>query len=124
MRFVAQHGQWGLLESLGTALCRLTLLTPAAGEGRAAADATDVRIRKPKALKGVATPVVQLTRSKEWAAHDAPFGDELVVPVSASARPLCHVRSDTRQSLQRGQSMGCELRTGRRRRSRRADASP
>ena len=41
LAFVCQHGQWGLLESLSTAICRLLLLEPAPGEGRAAVEAVE-----------------------------------------------------------------------------------
>ena len=68
--FVAAHGQWGLLESLAHALCALLLLPPADGEERASLCAAEVRIRKPEALKGVATPSVHVRRDASSAAPD------------------------------------------------------
>ena len=71
LAFVCQHGQWGLLESLSTAICRLLLLEPAPGEGRAAVEAAELVVRKPKALDGLAVPEVTLRRGREWAAPAA-----------------------------------------------------
>ena len=71
LAFVCQHGQWGLLESLSTAICRLLLLEPAPGEGRAAVEAVELVVRKPKALDGLAVPEVTLRRYREWAAPAA-----------------------------------------------------
>ena len=71
LAFVCQHGQWGLLESLSTAICRLLLLEPAPGEGRAAVEAVELVVRKPKALDGLAVPEVTLRRGREWAAPAA-----------------------------------------------------
>ena len=64
--FIGQHGQWGLLESFATALCRLLLLEPAPGEGRATVQTTDVRVRKPKALGGAAVPAIHMRRDCTW----------------------------------------------------------
>ena len=53
LAFVAQHGQWGLIESMANALCRLVLLEPQC-------TAAEVRVRKPDALKGAAEPSVRI----------------------------------------------------------------
>ena len=63
LAFVAAHGQWGLLESLASALASHILLPPAGAEGRAQVRAVEVRIRKPDALKGLAVPAVRLCRT-------------------------------------------------------------
>lgn len=55
--FVAQHGQWGLLESLAGALCTVLLLER--GCYRA-----EVVVRKPAALKDLATPAVKIARCR------------------------------------------------------------
>lgn len=59
--FLAQHGRWRLLESLGTAVANRLLAPPAPGEGRAPIDAVTVRMRKPTILVD-AVPGVQLVR--------------------------------------------------------------
>ncbi len=66
VRFMAQQGRWRLIESLGTAICRLLLAPPAAQEGRAAIDRVEVRIRKPTILQGLAVPGVTLRRTADW----------------------------------------------------------
>eukprot|EP00037_Helgoeca_nana_P019032 m.184219 g.184219 ORF g.184219 m.184219 type:complete len:757 (-) comp24687_c0_seq1:40-2310(-) len=55
--FVAQHGQWGLLESLAGALCTLLLLEKGC-------DRAEVVVRKPAALKDLAMPSVRLARCR------------------------------------------------------------
>lgn len=63
LAFVAQHGQWGLLESLAVALCRMLLLD-------ARCSACEVIVRKPDALKGVAVPAARVSTSRGSAISD------------------------------------------------------
>ncbi|MCB9664113.1 MAG: dihydroneopterin aldolase [Alphaproteobacteria bacterium] len=63
--FLAAHGRFRLLESLGTAIARL-LLAPAPPAARqAAVDLVRLRLRKPAILDG-AVPSVVLERDAEW----------------------------------------------------------
>ena len=78
--FVAQHGQWGLIESLAFALCRLVLLPPATAENRAPITAAEVRVRKPKALKGLAVPAVRVSRELADADANASADARVVSP--------------------------------------------
>ena len=66
VRFLAQQGRWRLIESLGTAICRMLLAPPAKQEARAAIDRVELRIRKPAVLDGLAIPGVTLRRTVEW----------------------------------------------------------
>lgn len=65
-RFVAQHGRWRLIESLGTALCRLILAAPAPHEGRCPVQEVALSIAKPTILDGLAVPSVRLRRAASW----------------------------------------------------------
>lgn len=67
--FIGQHGRWRLLESFGTAVCRLVLADPHPAEHRARVEAVSFCVRKPEALGGLATPVVKLHRSQDWPAR-------------------------------------------------------
>eukprot|EP00965_Chrysotila_dentata_P201741 6180724-Pleurochrysis_carterae.AAC.1 len=71
--FMGQHGQWRLLESFATSLCRLLLIDPAPGEGRAVVHAVELRLSKPEALRGKTggVPSVQLKRERAWVADSA-----------------------------------------------------
>lgn len=66
VEFIAQEGQWALLESLGTAIARLLLAPPATGELRAGVSEAIVRLRKPEVLSGRAVPSVELRRTSSW----------------------------------------------------------
>lgn len=66
VQFVAQHGRWRLLESLGSALAAHLLRRPAAEEGRAAIAATRVRLAKPEVFAGQAVPAIELHRKSQW----------------------------------------------------------
>lgn len=61
-RFIAQHGRWRLIESLGLALCRWLVAPPTEAEGRAAVERARVHIAKPTILDGLAVPSVELER--------------------------------------------------------------
>ena len=61
-RFIAQHGRWRLIESLGLAICRWIVAPPTEAEGRAAVELARVQIAKPTILDGLATPSVELER--------------------------------------------------------------
>lgn len=67
--FLAQHGRWRLLESLGVATLRWLLAAPVACEPRAAVHAARWKVRKPEALGGLATPVIALRRDAVWASQ-------------------------------------------------------
>lgn len=66
VRFIAQHGRWRLIESLGTACARLLLAPPAAQEARAQVHRIELHIAKPTILDGLAVPQVILRRKLEW----------------------------------------------------------
>lgn len=66
VRFVAQQGRWRLIESLGTAICRLLLAPPAHQEGRAQVERAAVSIAKPTILGGLAVPSVGFRRTRDW----------------------------------------------------------
>ncbi|MCB9672839.1 MAG: dihydroneopterin aldolase [Alphaproteobacteria bacterium] len=66
VRFIAQHGRWRLIESLGTAVARLLLAAPGAQEGRAQVTRIELRIAKPTILDGLAVPQIVLRRTAEW----------------------------------------------------------
>ncbi|MCB9673824.1 MAG: dihydroneopterin aldolase [Alphaproteobacteria bacterium] len=66
VRFLAQQGRWRLIESLGTAICRLLLAPPGEQEGRAPITRVELRIRKPTILGGLAVPGITLRRTREW----------------------------------------------------------
>jgi len=66
VRFLAQQGRWRLIESLGTAICRLLLASPAKQDSRASVDRVELRIRKPAVLDGLAIPGVTLRRTADW----------------------------------------------------------
>ena len=66
VEFVAQEGQWELLESLGAALARLLLAPPARGEQRTDVSQVRVRLQKPSVLSGRAIPCVELSRPRSW----------------------------------------------------------
>lgn len=61
-RFIAQHGRWRLIESLGLALCRWLVAQPTQSEARAQVDSARVQIAKPTILDGLAVPSVELER--------------------------------------------------------------
>lgn len=65
-RFIAQQGRWRLIESLGTAICRLLLAPPSALEARTAIQGVEVHIAKPTILEGLAVPSVRLRRQRGW----------------------------------------------------------
>ena len=73
VEFLAVEGRWLLLESLAMACCRLLLAAPNQEEGRAAADAMRIRLRKPDIFAGEATPGVVAERrvhQLSWASVD------------------------------------------------------
>ncbi len=63
VRFLAQEGQWWLIESLALAVCRWLLADPAPGEGRPRVDTVEIRLRKPTILEGRAVPGVGMRRT-------------------------------------------------------------
>jgi dihydroneopterin aldolase len=66
VEFVARRGHWVLLESMGAAILRLLLASPAPGEPRTVVSHAIVRLQKPDVLEGRAIPTVELSRSKSW----------------------------------------------------------
>jgi len=66
VKFLATHGRWRLIESLGTALCRLLLAPPTSREERAEVARVEVRISKPEILGGLALPTISLRRRADW----------------------------------------------------------
>ncbi|MBN2799370.1 MAG: dihydroneopterin aldolase [Deltaproteobacteria bacterium] len=67
LRFLAIHGKWRLLESLGAAAARLILLPPAPEEARAKVSSLVLTLRKPHVLGGGAVPGIVLRREAGWA---------------------------------------------------------
>ncbi len=65
-RFLAQAGQWWLLESYAAALCSLLLAPPAPGEERAQIDAVELLVHKPEILGEAATPGIGVRREAGW----------------------------------------------------------
>ena len=61
--FLAQEGQWWLIESLALAVCRWLLADPAPGEGRGRVETVEIRLRKPTILHGRAVPGVGMRRT-------------------------------------------------------------
>lgn len=100
VRFLAQHGRWRLIESLGTAICRLLLAPPAAQEARAQVARASVQIAKPTILGGLAIPAVSLRRTADWCRmprQDAPSRTTLerleATPIEAAYR--VHIEAGT-----------------------------
>ena len=65
VKTLAWYGQWQLLESLATAICRLALSPPSLAERRAQVSRVEVVIRKPTILPDT-TPVVRMAREEAW----------------------------------------------------------
>ncbi|MCB9681799.1 MAG: dihydroneopterin aldolase [Alphaproteobacteria bacterium] len=65
VRFLAQHGQWRLIESLAAAIARLVLAPPPPAARRPPVDEVTVRVRKP-AILDRAVPGVAITRGSDW----------------------------------------------------------
>jgi dihydroneopterin aldolase len=63
VRFLAQHGRFRLIESLGLAALRLILAPPSPTEDRAAVQRASIELRKPAVLGGNPVPGVALTRA-------------------------------------------------------------
>jgi FolB domain-containing protein len=59
-------GRWRLLESLGTAACRLFLAPPCPAESRALVSSVEITMRKPHILGGRAVPAVTIRRDRRW----------------------------------------------------------
>lgn len=66
VRFIAQHGRWRLIESMGTCIARLLLAPPAAQASRAAVERVEIHIAKPTILGDLAVPEVVLRRKADW----------------------------------------------------------
>jgi len=64
--FLLRSCRFRLLETAAHTLARYLLAPPAPGEGRAALAAVEVRLRKPGALRGFATPSLTIEREAEW----------------------------------------------------------
>ena len=75
VQFIAEHGRWRMLESMGTAMARLLLSPPAPGEGRAQVEHVVVLLSKPVVFEGRAVPSVELRRARAWC-------DLMTVPAS------------------------------------------
>lgn len=65
VRFLAEHGQWRLIESLAAAIARLVLAPTPPGLLQATVDRVEVRVRKPTVLD-LAVPSVSIARAAEW----------------------------------------------------------
>jgi dihydroneopterin aldolase len=66
VRFITRHGRWPLVESLAFALARHLLAPPAPGETRPPVEEARVKLCKPEALQGRATPSVEVQRLRAW----------------------------------------------------------
>lgn len=67
VRFLAEEGRWGLIESVAAVVLRHVLL-PGGGrpEGGPAVERARVRVTKPEALAGAAIPSVEMEREAGW----------------------------------------------------------
>lgn len=91
VRFLAEHGRFRLLESLGLAALRLVLSPPHPLEARATVTEAWIRLAKPEVLGGNPVPVVQLWRSAEALAAGGPVAGSsgswlLRLPMASVAR--------------------------------------
>jgi dihydroneopterin aldolase len=66
VQFIAQRGQWRLLESMAAAMARFILAPPAPGERRAQVRCVVVRLRKPDVFGGSAIPGIEIQRDESW----------------------------------------------------------
>ena len=75
VRFLLQSGRFRMLETAAHAIARYLLLPPAAGEERARLERVRLRLVKPGALTGYATPSLTIERDARWA-DDEGYGAE------------------------------------------------
>jgi dihydroneopterin aldolase len=64
--FLLRSGRFRLLETAAHAIAKLLLAPPPPGEDRARLDEVMVRLTKPGALKGFATPSLEMRRPASW----------------------------------------------------------
>tara|TARA_B100001750_G_scaffold227843_1_gene221819 strand:+ start:1847 stop:2653 length:807 start_codon:yes stop_codon:yes gene_type:complete len=86
--FLLRSCRFRLLETAAHVLARYLLAPPAPGEVRAALDAVEVRLKKPGALRGFATPSLTIRRTKAWAVfdqEDKPWGTVDIVQETKDA---------------------------------------
>jgi dihydroneopterin aldolase len=77
LRFLLEACRFELLESAAEAVCRYVLAPPTEDAPRAQVRAATVRLTKPEALAGRATPSLQVHRTAEemrYTVEDKPFG--------------------------------------------------
>ncbi len=75
--FLLQAARFRLLETAAHVIARYVLAPPPPGGQRAQVDSVTVRLTKPDALAGRATPSIEITRDKAWCAmvvEEKPFG--------------------------------------------------
>jgi len=77
VQFIAEHGHWRMLESMGAAIARLLLAPPALGEARSQVMRAVVRLRKPDVFRGRAVPSIEIRRDRAWC-------ELALLPVSSS----------------------------------------
>ncbi len=80
--FLLRSSRFRLLETAGHALANYLLAPPAPGERRAQVQEVCVRLTKPGALRGFATPCLEIRRPARWASlghEDKPWGTVDVV---------------------------------------------
>lgn len=65
--FLLESGEFRMIETAAHALARYLLAPPVPPEGRAQIERVRVRLSKPAALRGLATPSVAIERPRGWA---------------------------------------------------------
>ncbi len=123
--FLLRSCRFRMLETAAHSIARLLLAPPAQGERRAQVVETMVRLTKPGALRGLATPSLEIRRAAEWVTlshEDKPWGTVDVISETNDAGiyrlnvapgkgiPL-HIHREMRESemvLSRG--LQCQLR--------------
>lgn len=85
VRLLAEHGRFRLIETLALGVCRMLLLPPLPGEGRAAIQKVEIEIRKPEILAPVCVPGVRFAR-EVGPVEDAPEQRIVEVPEGGAWR--------------------------------------
>lgn len=66
--FLAQHGRFRLIESLGVAIARWVLLPPLPAERRVQVQRVRLSLTKPEVFDGLAQPGIRLEKTAQWCA--------------------------------------------------------
>lgn len=89
LAFIAQRGQWQLLESMAAAIAKHVLAAPHANEARAQVEVLRLRLSKPEVFRGRAVPSVEIRRTRAWALRATPcrtFGGLDLTVLNETAR--------------------------------------